>query len=124
MGQVLRRKSTVQYSTIDISDDAALGSAIQVEGFDKGYIEMPAAWDAADIGFKVCDTEDGTYVILRDATGTVVDIEEPAVEHAHVIPSEVFEGCIWVKPWSKNATPATETDENQSADRLLKFVMR
>lgn len=119
------RKSTVQYSTIDISVDAALGTAVLVEGYDEGYLVMPAAWTAADIGFKVCDTKDGTYSILRDTAGVIVDIEDPTVDIAHVLPEQLFNGTIWIKPWSKNATPATETKVDQTtADRVLKFVMR
>jgi hypothetical protein len=116
------RKAAAVYNSI-IAKDAAVGSAVKLEGNERGYIVMPAAWTAADIGFKVCDTEDGTYSILRDTAGVAVDIEDPAVNIAHVLPDGVFAGTIWVKPWSKNATPATETDVTQAAARTIKFVV-
>ena len=78
MGQVLRRLSRVVYSTIDVSEDAALGGAIQIEGYSEGLIIMPSAWTAADLGFKTCETEDGTFAILRDTAGVAVDVEDPA----------------------------------------------
>jgi hypothetical protein len=118
---VIRRASQVYKSTIAIN--TALGTAVKLEGHEKGYIVMPSAWTTADIGFKVCDTKDGTYSILRDTAGVVVDIEDPAANIAHVLPDGVFAGTIWVKPWSKNIDPATETDVNQAAERTIKFVV-
>lgn len=118
---VIRKASEVHTSTITIN--TALGSAIKVEGMSCGYVLMPAAWTAADLAFKVCDTEDGTYSILRDTAGVAVDIEDPAVDIAFQLPDGVFAGTIWIKPWSKNADPAFETDINQTAARTLKFVL-
>lgn len=118
---VPRKAAGVFNSTIAINK--AIGSAVCLEGREGGYIIMPSAWTAADLGFKVCDTEDGTFAILRDTAGVAVDIEDPAAGIAHVIPDALFKGAIWVKPWSKNATPATETDVNQAAARTIKFVV-
>jgi len=119
---VISKQASVYKSTIAIN--TALGGAVKLEGCEGGYIIMSAAWTAADLSFKVCDTEDGTYVIIRDTAGAVIDIEDPAATKAHVIPDALFKGVIWVKPWSKNATPATETDVNQAAARTLTFVVR
>ena len=122
MATVVRKASAVYKSTIAIN--TAIGSAVKLEGHEGGYIIMPAAWTAADLAFKVCDTEDGTYAIIRDTAGVAIDIEDPAAGKAHVIPDALFKGAIWVKPWSKNATPATETDVNQAAARTITFVVR
>ena len=119
----VRRSTAVEQSTI--ASGAALGSAVRIEGHQSGIVIMPAAWTAASLGFKVCDTEDGTYVILRGIDGTPLQIEGIVVDaaNAYKIPDDVFNGAIWVKPWSKHATAGTITDINQDAARTIKFVV-
>lgn len=120
---VIKKVSQVLVSTI--ANGEALGTAIKIEGCERGHVIMPSAWTDADLGFKVCDTQDGTFVILHDLNGVVVDIEDITTDAslAYELPSDIFAGTIWVKPWSKDTTPATETDNNQGAARTLKFVV-
>lgn len=119
----VRRSTAVHQSTI--AKSAALGSAVSLEGHQSGYVIMPTAWTAASLGFKVCDTEDGTYVILRGIDGVPLQIAGIVADaaNAYKIPDDVFNGAIWVKPWSKHATAETITDIDQVAARTIKFVI-
>lgn len=119
----IRRSTAVGLSTI--ASSAALGSAVKIEGHQSGIVIMPAAWTAASMGFKVCDTENGTYVIVRAIDGTPLQIAGIVTDaaNAYKIPDDVFNGAVWVKPWSKHATAGTITDVNQAAARTIKFVV-
>jgi hypothetical protein len=111
--------------TVTIADDAAISGAFYVAPFIGGIVTIPAAWVAANMGFKVSDREDGTYTILReDDTDQPVQIQYVSTSTAksYKIPNEIFP-ALWVKLWSKSATAATETDVNQSGGPLSITVM-
>ena len=119
----VRRSTAVGLSTILIN--AATGSAVKIEGHQTGMVIMPAAWTAASLGFKVCDTEDGTYLILRTDAGVPIQITGIVTDaaNAYKLPADLFNGPIWVRPWSKHATAGTITDINQDAARTIKLVV-
>lgn len=115
-------------SLFDISADPTLGAAVKFEGHSAGCVIMPSGWTDANLGFKVCDQEEGTFVILRKDDGsTPVQLENILTTgaRAYQLPEELFAAApIWVKPWSKNKIAATETDVNQTtADKTLTFMM-
>ena len=118
-------KRLTQVHTSVIANDQAEGSAIKIEGHQAGVVIMPVAWTAASLGFKVCDTENGTYVILRGVDGVPVQITGIVTDgsNAYKIPEGVFEGPIWIKPWSKHATAGTITNITQGAARTLKIIV-
>ena len=119
----IRRSTAVGLSTMVIN--TAIGGAVSIEGHQSGIVIMPSAWTAASLGFKVCDTEDGTYVILRTDEGVPIQITGIVTDavSAYKIPADLFNGPIWVKPWSKHGTAATISDINQVAARTIKFVV-
>lgn len=110
---------------LSIADDGTLSGAFYMGDHSLGLVTIPSGWTAANMGFKVCDTEGGTYTILRDdSTDAPVQIANIATAAAktYVIPTKVFP-ALWIKLWSKSATAATETDVQQSGGPLAITVI-
>jgi len=110
---------------VTIADNAAVSGAFRMHEFIVGIITVPATWVAANMGFQVCDTEDGTYSILReDATDQPVQIQNMSTSavRSYRMPAAVM-AALWVKLWSKSATAANETDVNQTGGPLSITVM-
>jgi hypothetical protein len=108
-----------------IADDAAISNAFSMAEWISGIITVPSGWTAANVGFQVCDTESGTYTILReddaDQPIQIVSVSTSAAR-SYKIPNDVFP-ANWVKLWSKSTTAATETDVNQTGGPLSITVM-
>jgi hypothetical protein len=122
-------QETFETSSI-VTQTIAINTAVATTAFDMskkigGMVITPTAWTAANIGFYVCDTLAGTYVIAKDKTGVPIQISTVATgaAGAYAIPTEIFT-AKFVKVWSKNATAATETDINQAAERVLKVMLK
>lgn len=107
-----RQDSTV---TATIALGANLSDAIDMQAYAMGTVHMPAAWDAASLGFKVSTTLAGTYLPLYDESGALVQIASPAVNQAYTLPARVA-ACRFVKLWSQNGAG---TDVAQTAARSL-----
>ena len=101
--------------TVTIADGAAISGAFDLTDFIGGIVIIPDSWTDANMGFKVCETQTGTFVILRDNTGVPVQISGIITNaaNAYKIPDDIFP-ARWVKLWSKNTTAATVTDNNQT----------
>lgn len=113
--------------TASIALSVLAGEALtQAVGFSQwagGVVIVPAEWTAANIGFYVSDIESGEYVILRDDSGSAVEITSIKTDgsRAYKLPDDVF-GCTFLKLWSKNT--ASEADVNQAAVRALKVLCK
>lgn len=108
----------------------AAGAALPAAGVDMrpyagGLVTIPNGWTAANMGFQHASTQDGTYTILRDAYGTPVQITGIKTDGArsYALPDECF-GAFFIKPWSKSATPATETGVNQISEMALELCLK
>ena len=112
-----RQDSTV---TATIALGAAVSDAIDMQQYAMGTVHMPAAWDAASIGFKVSTTLAGTYLPLYDESGALVQIASPAVDQAYTLPARVA-ACRFVKLWSQNGAG---TDVAQTAARSLPLDLK
>lgn len=74
-------------------------------------IQMPAAWDAADLTFQ--GSVDGTnFFNLFDGGGNEVDFQAAASEQITV---DKFRGAIWIKV--RSGTSGTPV--NQTANRVI-----
>lgn len=120
-GVAIGRATDIRTATI--VSGAALSDAIDMRIFVGGHIFIPAEWTAANIGFKVCATADGTFVILCDASGDPVEISgvQTAEARAYPLPDETFSSA-YMKVWSKNT--ASATDVNQAATRTIGLVLK
>ena len=104
---------------VTIANGTALSNVISFYEHAYAVLHMPAAWTAADVGFYVSSTLDGTFLPLYDDAGAMVEIAGPAVDQAHAIPVEVL-ASRFVKVWSQNAG----VDANQGAERALIIDMK
>jgi hypothetical protein len=111
--------------TLTIANNEALSTAFNVDDWIGGLVVVPSAWTDANIGFKVAESSDGTYVILCTDAGVPIQISgiTTNASKAYKIPTDIFP-ARWVKLWSKNTTAATTTDNNQGAARTLKVVLK
>ena len=114
----LLRQTKVENVTIAIN--TAISGAIDVSRYSGMQVFMPAAWTAANIGFKVCATESGTYVQLNDKDDAIVEIASPTAALAHNAPSELFP-TMFLKVWSQDGAGS---DTNQAAARTLTLVLK
>lgn len=111
--------------SLTIAINTALSEAFDMSRYIGGLVFVDGTWTAGNIGFKVCDTVDGTYVIALDKSGVPIQISTVNTGRAgaYAIPTELFP-APFVKLWSKSATAATETDVNQAAARAMKVVLK
>ena len=109
--------SAVSYQLTLQSTDAVT-DAIDMRPYTTGFITIPTACTAANIGFKICETATGTFVTAKDSTGGVIEISTITTTdtYAYQIPTSML-GAFHVKLWSKNTS--SEADVNQAADRTL-----
>jgi hypothetical protein len=108
-----------------IDDGAAVSAAVDFRRVAGGVVIIPTSWTAANLGFYVCDTLGGTYVILRDESGNPVQVSGILTTgaRAYSLPSQLF-GAAYIKLWSKSSTAATETDTNQSGAITLTLMLK
>ena len=109
----------VSVKSLTIANGEALTEAFDMQIHAGMTILMPAAWTAANIGFKVCDTEDGTFLPLYDDGGLLVEVQA-AASKAFSVPAELF-GASWVKLWSQDGAAS---DENQGAARTITVLLK
>ena len=103
-----------------IANGAAVSDAIELSQFSGMIVQMPAAWTAASIGFKVCNTPDGTFLPLYDDDGLLVQIDSPAVDKAYSAPAPVF-AAMYIQLWSQDGSASAT---NQGAARTLTVTMK
>ena len=115
MGSTIRSSSVV---TVTILNGAALSQAISMADYALGSIILPAAWTAASISFKVCDSNGGTFVPLKVAAGTICEITV-AASGAYPLPAELL-SCAYFKVWSETSG----SDVTQGADRILTLMLK
>lgn len=115
----------VNVESLTIAENAAISGAYDFRRYFGGHVVVPGTWTAANIGFKVCDTVDGTYVIACDEDGVPIQIGtvNTGESRSYKIPDDLFPAAF-VKLWSKNTTAATATDTNQAAARSLKVTLK
>jgi len=102
-------------TTLTIAESGHTSDAFAFGKYLYGQIRMPAAWTAASIGFKVSNTEDGTFLPLYDHDGNLVQIDSPSVDGAYQIPTALV-AAGWVKLWSQNGSG---TNTAQAAERSI-----
>jgi hypothetical protein len=115
MGATIRSSSVV---AVTIPNGAALSQAISMHDYASGMIIMPAAWTAAALSFKVCDSQGGTFVPLKVAAGTVCELTV-AANVAFALPADLA-SVAYFKLWSETGS----SDVTQGADRNMILVLK
>jgi hypothetical protein len=104
--------------TISIGASASLSSAVGIRGLVPVAIEMPAAWDAADLTFQF--SKDGTtYNNLYKDDGTEKTVTASTSRWIILKPTEFF-GVVSLKVRSGTAASAV----TQTAARTLYLICR
>lgn len=107
--------------TVTIAEDAAESGAVNASPLATTFqaVYIPA-WTAASLGFKVCDTVDGTFAPLRDETGALIEVTgiQTAAAGWYRLPLELL-AAPFFKLWSETAG----SDVNQGADRACKIAL-
>jgi hypothetical protein len=96
-----------------IPNGEALSWPVSLQNFTSGTLHMPAEWTAADIGFYVSDSLNGTYQPLLTAGGARVELSVTA-GNSYALPNAVM-SASFVKLWSQSGG----VDVNQAADRQI-----
>jgi len=107
-----RLPSTV---TVTIANGANLSGAFDMSGMAGAVVHMPAAWTSASLGLKVASDESGTYQVLRDDDGNLIQVDSPAASNSYVLPAATFP-VRWAKLWSQDGSG---NDAAQGAARSL-----
>ena len=106
---------TTKVQTLTIANGVAISDAVDMRDYAGGQVLMPAAWTAANIGFKIASSEGDTYFPLYDSDGAIIEIGSPAVDKAFQLPIDIF-GALWIKLWSQDGAGG---DTNQGAARTI-----
>ncbi len=114
-----------KFLSATIANNAAVSGVIDMRDFIGGIVIVDNSWSAANMGFKVCNTSDGTFVAVKDKDGTPLQIASITTDtsFAYCIPTELFP-AMFVKLWSKSTTAATVTDVNQSGDAVVVVMLK
>ena len=101
-----------------IPEAETLSGVIDFRDVAGAILHMTGAWTAAEVGFYVCDTVDGTYQPLYDEDDVLVEIDV-AGNRSYVVPADVF-ACRCVQLWSESAGAPTP----QGAARVLRLSLK
>jgi hypothetical protein len=103
----------LQRHKFTIAIDTSLSAAVPVGGDLPINIQMPAAWDTANLTFQ--SSQDGlTYQNLYDANGVEVTVQAEAGRNIQLNPAD-FAGLYWLKIRSGTSSAPV----NQTAERLV-----
>ena len=105
-------------SLIDISADNQLGSAIDMEQYNYYAITLPVMTGVAAMGFWGADDADGTFVEIKDESGTAVTIATTASSTTYSLDVATMRYLLpfrFLKPRAGDA---------QAGDRTLTFRLR
>ncbi len=103
-----------------ILSGANVGEAFDTQGLAVVGVLMPAAWDAANLGYDV-SLDNVTWVSAYDAAG---GLEQTVVEASAFVCIPIADAIFapFIRP--KSVVAGTNTATNQTADRTLKFILR
>jgi hypothetical protein len=109
---MISRKSSRGSATI--ASGAAVSEVLDLREMAGGTIITPATLNATTvIGFKVCDTESGTFVPLYDQDNSLVYLTvQVDASRAYPLPDELF-GAQFFKLWACT-TGAADVDQTGS----------
>lgn len=97
----------------NIANGAQVTGVIPTGGFKLSGIKMPAAFTSVTLTFTVCDTANGTFVPLNNASGPVT--YTVAVSNYYAINPADFEGVAFFK---------INTNAAEGAARILTLSMK
>ncbi len=98
-----------------------ISSPFDMRKYVGGNVYIPAAWTNADIGFKVAPTLGGTYEILHDDNGNIVQstVGAAATDEVYAFPPELM-AARFVRLWSQLAG----VNVVQVAERIMVYELK
>ena len=108
-------------ATSVIADGGNLGTVVDLGDSVLVGVIIDSLWDAGDeLGFKVCDTEGGTYVPLYDKDASLVSLGVTA-SRAYSLDPQIFGQWRYIKAWSQNGSG---TNAAQAGGSTVTFTMK
>jgi hypothetical protein len=107
-------------ATATIATGTALSAGLVLGAKVLSAVQMPAAWDAADITFQTSDDNGATWVDLLDDAGNEIKITAPAAGKRLQLDPSNFLSAVFLKV--RSGTSALPV--NQNATRALGLVAR
>lgn len=117
---------TIAINTAFSSNNVALGNPAKQISFIPKYLQMPAAWTAADVGFEVSIDGGTTWKVLGDTEAVQPKIDGAVAGGFYEIPEQVQQFARdfpSARLRLRSLDPADETAEDQLAARSLILVM-
>lgn len=114
LGQPFAQKT----SLIDVSDDNQLGSMVDMEQYNYYAITLPTMTGVGAMGFWGADDADGTFVEIKDESGTAVTIAVTASGTTYSLDEATMRYLLpfrFIKPKAGDA---------QAGDRTITFRLR
>jgi hypothetical protein len=107
--------------TAVIANGAAVSGVIDATWAAGAGLIAPSALTATTVlAFKVCGSQDGTFVALYDRNNALVEVAVTVnAAKAYALPDELF---AW--PYFKLWTEASGADVNQAAERSFVVVLK
>lgn len=105
-----------------ISSGASLSNALDTYGARDLAIQMPPAWDAANVTFAASDAVDGTYNPVFDDAGTEVSVTA-AAGHFIVIGTATKQ-ALGAAQFIRLRSGTAASPVNQSGDRTIVVVLK
>lgn len=118
MADAPRGSSSTGTLTVTIAQDASLSAALNLNHATPVQLQMPAAWDAANITFQ-CSYDNSTFTDLYDQYGTEYSVTAAASRSVILTPAD-FTGCRYMKVRSGTASVPVA----QTAARSLILLMK
>lgn len=107
--------------TSTIADGGNLGTAVDLDDAIAVGVIIDSLWDSGDqLGFKVCDTEGGTYVPLYGSDAALVTLAVVA-SCAYALDTEEIAPWRFIKAWSQNGSGENAA---QTGGAVVTFVMK
>lgn len=117
MSRIFRR---TEFTTVTIESGTATSDVIDFTMWSMMQVQLPATWTSASIGFSVSTASAGTFGVLYDDDGTLVQIDSPTANKVYTAPADIA-ASGYLKLWSQDGS-ASPTD--QGGDRVLRLTVK
>ena len=117
MSRIFRRAA---FTTATISNGTATSDAMDFTMWSMMQVQMPAVWTSASIGFSVSTASDGTFGVLYDDDGTLVQIDSPTALKVYTAPADIA-ASGYIKLWSQDGSASPTS---QGGDRTLRLTVK
>lgn len=118
---VVQYGSDITSTTATIAKNGTLSSVVNLNGYNKFTIIMPAAWTTAHITFQASSAYAGIYVDLLTEAGSEVDI---AVAANGVYPLTTSSAYLSYLPYIKIRSGTSSLPVAQADARTITIVMK